>query len=169
VRPVFECTDGLPYVRVALNVGIETDSTFGNNRIGAIIVRIVRPPIHLTTHQSKLTCLMAQFTDLLTARYTDAVVTYDILRSYDTSMLRTLATTDLVDIYLTSMFARAPLEDVDSALGAFIGRDYAYRFFYINSMTYDDVSNITYTTNWTQFDRVRYESDFGARLMYTFE
>jgi hypothetical protein len=169
VLPVFECTDGLPWVRVCLNVGISTDSTFGNNRIGGIIVRIVRPPVHLTTFTSKTECLMRQFEEGATKHYTDGVVSYDILRSYDTSMLRTLATTNIVDIYFTSMYFPVKIKSFDDGLGAFIGNDCDYRFFYVNAMTDIDCNYTTVTTNWTQFNHSKYMSTFGARLRYTFD
>ena len=169
VLSVFECTDGLPYVRVAVTVGISTDSTFGNNRIGAIIVRIVRPPNTLTTPQTKLACLMTQFEASVTQHYTDAVVSYDVLRSYDTSMLRTFGTSDVLDIVFTSMCFRTKLDAFHSGLGAFIGNVRGHTYLYINTMTVGDVTHASITTNWEQFDHFKYVSDFGAKLMYAFD
>ena len=169
VLSVFECTDGLPYVRVALTVGISTDSTFGNNRIGAIIVRIARPPNTLTNPQTKLANLMTQFEASVTQHYTDAVVSYDVLRSYDTSMLRTFGSSDVVDIYFTSMCFRATLDAMASGCGAFIGNVDGHKLLYINTITIGDVTHASITTNWEQFDHFKYVSDFGAKLMYAFD
>jgi hypothetical protein len=165
--PVFECTKGLKYARVALTVGIDTDSTFGNNRIGSIIVFIERPPKQLS-HKSKLRHLMKQMEEKVTQNYKDCISTYDGVRCYDTTLLRKFMTTTGVDVVITSMFSPIEVKSIAFALGAFIGNEYEYPFFYINSTTLCDTNYTTFTTNWKQFNHKKYVKDFGAKLIYTF-
>ena len=168
VLPIFECTKGLRYARVALSVGIDADSTFGNNRIGAIIVLITRPP-KSWTYKTKIMYLMEQFETQVTKNYKDCITTYDIARSYNTSLLRKIMSTKLVDIFITSMFVPVKIAGFDYALGAFVGNHYDYPFFYVNSMTVFDECSSGFTTNWKQFNHKKYVSDFDAKLMYTFD
>jgi len=165
---VFECTTGLEYARVALSVGIDTDFTFGNNRIGCIIVFIEKPPEQLS-RKSKIKHLMRQFESKVTLNYKDCITSYDIVRSYDTTSLRRLATTTGIDIFFTSMFVPIKIDVIQSGIGAFIGNEYNYSLFYINSMTLDDASYTTFTTNWSEFNHKKYISEFDAKLIYTFD
>ena len=167
ILPLFECTKGLEYVRVSLTVGIDTDTTFGNNRIGCIIVVIDRPPKNLS-RKTKLKLLIDQFETNVTRNYRDCIATYDTLRSYDTTILRKFGTATGLDIIFTSMFLPVKLDAFQFGLGAFIGNDHEHPYFYINSMTLDDVSYTTYTTNWSDFNHKKYMSEFDAKLMYTF-
>ena len=168
VLPVFECVKGLEYARVALTVGIDTDSTFGNNRIGCIVVLIDRPPKRLSD-KSKLRFLMKQFESKVSLRYKDCIATYDTLRSYDTTLLRDFCTKSGIDIVFTSMFIQVKLDAYEFGLGSFIGNNHDYPYFYINSMTLDDTNYTTYTTNWKQFNHKKYIRKFDAKMMYTFD
>jgi hypothetical protein len=167
IVPIFECMPDLDFARIAINVGIETDNTFGNNRIGAIIVCIDKPPNHLS-HNSKLEHLMDQFQKQVTKYYKDCMTTYDILRSYDTSWLRKLASSKFIDIYMTAMFKPVHMNHFDLGVGAFIGNDYDFPFCYINSTTIGNFNSTTFTTNWTNFNDNKFSSRYKAKRLYKF-
>ena len=112
---------------------------------------------------------MKQFESKVTVNYKDCVATYDTLRSYDTSLLRQFCSTTGIDIMFTSMFIPLKLDAFEFGAGAFVGNNYDYPYFYINSMTLDDASYTTYTTNWSVFNYKKYMRDFDAKLMYTFD
>jgi hypothetical protein len=168
ILPVFEYTKGLEYARVALTVGIDTDKDFGNNRIGVIIVLIYKPPKHLS-YKSKMKFLMKQFEEKVTQNYKDCITTYDTLRSYDTTILRKFGTTTGIDIVFTSFFLPKQIKEIQFSLGAFIGNNHDYPYFYINSMTIDTENHTTITTNWTKFNHKKYIDEFDAKLIYTFD
>ena len=168
ILPVFECTEGLEYARVALTVGIDTDSTFGNNRIGGIVVLIEKPPEKMS-YKSKLRHLMKQLEEKVTQNYKDFISSYDVIRSYDTTLLRKFTSNTGVDIFFTSMFSPVEVNSIAFALGAFIDNDYDFPSFYINSNTLCDTNYTTFTSNWKQFNHTKYIKDFGAKLIYTFE
>ena len=168
VLPIFECTPGLEYARIALSVGIDTDSTYGNNRIGAIIVLITRPPKGWT-YKTKLRFMMKQFEEKVSQNYKDCMTTYDVLRSYDASLIRKFVSANAVDIIFTSMYGPVEVNSFDIGFGAFIGNKYDYPYFYINSTTVKNICITGYTTNWKQFNHKKFVSDYGADLMYTFD
>jgi hypothetical protein len=166
VLPIFECTKGLKYARIALTVAIDTDSTFGNNRIGIIPVLIDRPPKTLS-YESKLRFLMKQFESKVTQNYRDCITTYDTLRSYDTSFLRKHATSKCIDIAFTSFHTNSNCVSLDRMVGGFIGH-HEFPYFYINATTLNGINHVSYTTNWSAFNHKKYIKDFDATLMYTF-
>ena len=57
---IYNVYEALPqdvsYLRIGLTVGFDTDTTFGNNRIGLIIVIIKRSPINLSYNEKILKC-----------------------------------------------------------------------------------------------------------------
>ncbi len=168
VLPIFECANELAWVRVAINIGFDTDKTFGNNRIGAIVVCIEKPSSHLS-YDLQMECLMKQFQEQVALSYKDGMTSYDLLRSYNTTAIRRFASTNVVTIYFTSLLIPRHTTRFDFLIGSFPGNDYDCPFFYINSTTIHETNYTTFTTNWTQFDDEKLISNFDAKHNYTFE
>ena len=97
------------YLRIGLTVGFDSDTTFGNNRIGLIIVIIKRPHIGLSQNE-KILNYMEQFKNQTLARYTDALTCYDIIRSYNMTYIRSSKMKRIIDIYFTLL----PCKEFDS-------------------------------------------------------
>jgi hypothetical protein len=121
---IYNVYEALPqdvnYLHVALTVGFDSDKTFGNNRIGAIIVTIKREHAYLS-YNEKILNYMEQFKTQTIANMNDAHTSYDILRSYNMSYIRSSKMQKVIDIYFTSLFYKQELSHSVSGLGGFIG------------------------------------------------
>ena len=130
------------HFNVFLTVGINTNTCFGNNRIGGIIVTVKRPDPHLDRTYRRED-IAIQFKTQCTKHFTDAIVSYDMLRGFDTTIMREFGC-NKIDIIFTSF--KMPYSH-KKGFGGFIGTESA-PFMYISSKTSDTESTISYSTNW---------------------
>jgi hypothetical protein len=137
------------YLRIGLTVGFDSDTTFGNNRIGLIIVIIKRPHIGLSQNE-KILNYMEQFKNQTLARYTDALTCYDIIRSYNMTYIRSSKMKRIIDIYFTSLFFKEGTPQSTGGVGGFIGKINNNEYMYISAMSYGPTAHFTYVTNWNQ-------------------
>jgi hypothetical protein len=136
-----------PHLNICLTAGIDTDCTFGNNRIGCILVQVVRPD-PTKSREERLECLMEQFKTQCTENFTDAVSSYDAMRGFDTGMIRKYFSSNVFDIMFTSFRFNADVSCIlEGSGGGFCG-PVKYPYMYINSFTTTDRAFISYTTNW---------------------
>ena len=139
------------YLRIGLTVGFDTDTTFGYNRIGIIIVTIKRECAYLSKNQKMLN-YMEQFKTQTLKNMNDAHTSYDILRSYNMSYIRTSKMKNVVDIYFTSLFFKEEYTHPITGLGGFIGALKNTENTYISALSRGSVSFFTYVSNWKQLD-----------------
>jgi hypothetical protein len=137
------------YLRIGLTVGFDSNTTFGNNRIGLIIVIIKRPHIGLSQNE-KILNYMEQFKNQTLARYTDALTCYDVIRSYNMSYIRSSKMKRIIDIYFTSLFFKEGTPQSTGGVGGFIGKINNNEYMYISAMSYGPTAHFTYVTNWNQ-------------------
>jgi len=155
----------IDYLRVTITVGIDTDTEYGNNRIGGIIVLIKRPKDFATnTTSHNIAQIADQFKIKITASYTDAMTSYDILRSYDTSFLREYSRKTFTDIIFTTYKVDGQqFSNLQQGIGGFFGKEN----FYINACTINDTCHFTYITRATSFDDSIFLKDDCTELMYS--
>jgi hypothetical protein len=150
---IYNVYEALPqsvdYLRIGLTVGFDTDTTFGNNRIGLIIVIIKRTPINLSQNE-KILNYMEQFKNQTLSRYSDALTSYDIIRSYNMSYIRSSKMKRIIDIYFTSLFFKEGTPQSSGGVGGFIGKININEYMYISAMSYGPTAHFTYVTNWKQ-------------------
>ena len=164
--PVFESMPGIDYLRVGLTVGFDTDRTYGNNRIGVILVRIQRPK--QSTYNERIRDLMEQYKTQAIANYMDAHTTYDILRGYDTSNLRQYGIKQWVDVVFTSIYFKEEIEQLICGFGGFVGALSDYEFLYINAISAGTTTNLTYVSNLKQMNYDTLTND-GMTIEYEFD
>jgi hypothetical protein len=168
---IYNVYEALPqsveYLRIGLTVGFDTDITFGNNRIGLIIVIIKRTPINLS-HNEKILNYMDQFKNQTLARYTDALTCYDIIRSYNMSYIRSSKMKRIIDIYFTSIFFKEATPQITRGLGGFIGKINNNEYMYISAISYGSTVHFTYVINWSQLNIPNLTSN-GLSLEYEFD
>ena len=155
------------YLRIGLTVGFDSDTTFGNNRIGLIIVIIKRSPINLS-YNEKILNYMEQFKNQTLARYIDAHTCYDVIRSYNMSYVRTSKMTRLVDIYFTSFCFKEGPRNIIGGIGGFLGTLNNTENVYICATSFGPTSFFTYVTNWSQLNLNKLISN-GLSLEYEFD
>ena len=73
--PIFDAMPDIDYVNVALTVGFDADQTYGNNRIGTIVVNIQRPT--QVTFNDRIIDIMGQYKTQALENYAHAHATYD--------------------------------------------------------------------------------------------
>uniref|UniRef100_A0A6C0H499 Condensation domain-containing protein n=1 Tax=viral metagenome TaxID=1070528 RepID=A0A6C0H499_9ZZZZ len=168
---IYNVYEALPqsvdYLRIGLTVGFDSDITFGNNRIGLIIVIIKRTPINLS-HNEKILNYMEQFKNQTLARYTDALTCYDIIRSYNMTYIRTSKMKRVIDIYFTSIFFKEGTPQITRALGGFIGKININEYMYISAVSYGSSIYFTYVTNWKQLKLTDLTNN-GLSIEYEFD
>jgi hypothetical protein len=168
---IYNVYEALPqdvkYLRVGLTVGFDTDKTFGNNRIGVIIVTIKREHAYLS-YNEKILNYMEQFKTQTLTYMNDAHTSYDILRSYNMSYIRTSKMQRVVDIYFTSLFFKEELSHSVSGIGGFVGALKNAENTYISSISCGSQSFFTYVSNWDQLDLNKLKSN-GITLEYEFD
>jgi hypothetical protein len=168
---IYNIFEALPqtvnYLRVALTVGFDSDKTFGNNRIGVIIVTIKREHAYLS-YNEKILNYMEQFKTQTIANMNDAHTSYDILRSYNMSYIRSSKMQKVIDIYFTSLFYKQELSHNVSGIGGFIGALKSAENTYISSMSRGSQTFLTYVSNWDQLDLNKLTSN-GVTLEYEFD
>ena len=168
---IYNLYEALPedvdYLRVGITVGFDADTTFGNNRIGLIIVIIKRSPINLI-YNEKILNYMEQFKNQTLACYKDANTTYDIIRSYNISNVRTSKMTRLVDIYFTSFYFKEEAINFIGGIGGFVGTANKTESTYICAISLESTTYFTYVTNWKQIDLNKLTSN-GVSLKYEFD
>ena len=168
---IYNIYEALPqdvdYLRVGLTVGFDTDKTFGNNRIGLIIVIIKKPPANLI-YNEKILNYMEQFKNKTLARYRDANTSYDIIRSYNMSYVRSSKMTRVVDIYFTSLFFKHGRSRISGGVGGFVGSLNNTENIYISAISLGSTSYFTYFSNWKQIDLNKLTSN-GLTMEYEFD
>ena len=130
------------HLYVFITIGIDTDVSFGNNRIGGINVSVKCPHRHLE-RKYRREYVASQIEIQCTEHFTDALVSYDVLRGFNTGWLRKLFS-DNINVVLTSF--KVPLIH-RGGFGGFMGSA-SHPHMYVNSMTDDTATNISYSTNW---------------------
>jgi len=160
---IFDSMPDISYVTVGLTVGFDTDQTYGNNRIGVIIVLIQRAT--QPTFNERVADVMAQYKIQATVKYAQAHATYDIARGYDTHILCT-PMRKAVDIIFTTLYVKE-LSQVESGLVGFVGALSKYEYLYINAVSFESCTYFTYTSNW----KMDYSTlkDNGLTLEYEFD
>lgn len=168
---IYNLYEALPqdvsYLRVGITVGFDADTTFGNNRIGLIIVIIKRSPNNLI-YNEKILNYMEQFKNQTLACYKDANTSYDIIRSYNMSYVRTSKMTRLVDIYFTSFYFKEKAINFIGGVGGFVGTANKTESTYICAISLESTTYFTYVTNWKQIDFNKLTSN-GISLKYEFD
>jgi hypothetical protein len=168
---IYNVYEALPqsvdYLRIGLTVGFDTDTTFGNNRIGLIIVIIKRTPINLSQNE-KILNYMEQFKNQTLSRYSDALTSYDIIRSYNMSYIRSSKMKRIIDIYFTSLFFKEGTPQSSGGVGGFIGKININEYMYISAMSYGPTAHFTYVTNWNQLKLTDLTSN-GLSIEYEFD
>jgi hypothetical protein len=139
------------YLRVGLTVGFDTNTIFGNNRIGLIRVIIKRPNIGLSKNE-KILNYMEQFKNQTLTNYSDAHTSYDIIRSYNMSYIRSSKMKRIIDIYFTSLYFKKGSPQSTGGLGGFVGKINHTEYAYISAMSFGPTSYFTYVTNWSQLN-----------------
>lgn len=155
------------YLRIGLTVGFDTDTTFGNNRIGLIIVIIKRTPVNLSQNE-KILHYMEQFKNQRLAHYSDALTCYDIIRSYNITYIRSSKMKHIIDIYFTSFFFKEGTPQYSGGVGGFIGKINKNEYTYISAMSYGPTAHFTYVTNWKQLKLADLTSS-GLSLEHEFD
>lgn len=163
--PIFESMSSVDYLHVGLTVGFDTDRTFGNNRIGMILLRIVRPK--QLTYNERIADLMEQYKTQANANYTDANTTYDILRGYDTRYMRHFAM-KTIDIVFTALYFKEEITQLEHGIGGFVGKFTDYEFLYINAVSTGNITNLTYVSNLKQINYETLTND-GMMIDYEFD
>ena len=168
---IYYIYDALPqdvdYLRIGLTVGFDTDTTFGNNRIGLIIVIIKRPPVNLSQNE-KIFNYMEQFKNQTLAHRSDALTCYDIIRSYNMTYIRSSKMKRIIDIYFTSLFFKEGTPQSSGGVGGFIGKINNNEYMYISAMSYGPTAHFTYVTNWKQLNLNKLTSN-GLTMEYEFD
>jgi hypothetical protein len=164
--PIFESMSDIDYLHVGITVGFDTDQTYGNNRIGMILMRILRPK--QSTYNERIADLMEQYKTHATANYTDAHTTYDILRGYDTRYIRDYKCKKYIDIIFTSLYFKEEITSLERGLGGFVGALTGYEFLYINAITNGTITNLTYVSNLKQMNYETLTND-GMTIEYEFD
>jgi hypothetical protein len=162
--PVFDSMPDIDYVNVALTVGFDTDQTYGNNRIGAIIVNIQRPT--QPTFNERVADVMGQYKTQATVNYAHAHATYDIQRGYDTRIIRTLAR-KRINIVFSSIYVKEHLR-VAKCFSGFVGAFSEYELLYISAVSLGECTIFTYVSNLKQMDYSTLKES-GLTLEYEFE
>jgi hypothetical protein len=164
---IYEALQDVEYLRVGLTVGFDTDKTFGNNRIGIIIVIIKRPPTSLSQNE-KILNYMEQFKNQTLINMNDANTSYDIVRSYNMSYVRTSKMTRVVDIYFTSLFFKEEHTHNVTGVGGFVGTLNNTENIYISAISRGSISHFTYVANWKQLNLNKLTSN-GVTIEYEFD
>ena len=168
---IYNIYEALPedvdYLRIGLTVGFDTDTTFGNNRIGLIIVIIKKPPANLI-YNEKILNYMEQFKNQTLARYRDANTSYDIIRSYNMSYVRSSKMTRLVDIYFTSFYFKEEARNFIGGIGGFVGTLNNTENVYICATSFGSTTYFTYLSNWKQLNLNKLTSN-GLTMEYEFD
>ena len=168
---IYNVYEALPqdvsYLRIGLTVGFDTDTTFGNNRIGLIIVVIKRSPINLS-HNEKILNYMEQFKTQILERYIDAHTCYDVIRSYNMSYVRSSKMARIVDIYFTSFYYKKGPTSISEGIGGFVGTLNNSENVYICATSFGTTTFFTYVTNWSQLNLNKLISN-GLSLKYEFD
>ena len=164
--PLFESMPDIDYLYIGLTVAFDTDQTYGNNRIGVIIVRIMRPK--QSTYNERIADLMEQYKTQATMKYTDAHTMYDIMRGYDTRYLRRYGMTKYVDLVFTSLYFKEELPQWKRGISGFSGRCSEYEFCYINAVSTGTNTTLTYVSNLKQINFDIITKD-GMTIEYEFD
>ena len=168
---IYNVYEALPqdvsYLRIGLTVGFDTDTTFGNNRTGLIIVVIKRSPINLS-HNEKILNYMEQFKTQTLERYIDAHTCYDVIRSYNMSYVRSSKMARIVDIYFTSFYYKEGPKNFSGGIGGFVGTLNNSENVYICATSFGTTSYFTYVTNWSQLNLNKLINN-GLSLKYEFD
>ena len=164
---IYEALQDVEYLRVGLTVGFDTDKTFGNNRIGIIIVIIKKPPDGLS-YNEKILNYMEQFKNQTFTNMNDANTSYDIVRSYNMSYIRTSKMKRVVDIYFTSLFFKEEHTHNVTGIGGFVGKLNTAENIYISAISRGSISHFTYLSNWKQLNLNTLTSN-GLKMEYEFD
>jgi hypothetical protein len=168
---IYNVYEALPqdvdYLRIGLTVGFDSDITFGNNRIGLIIVIIKRTSINLSQNE-KILNYMEQFKNQTLAHYSDAHTSYDMIRSYNMSYIRSYKMKRIIDIYFTSLYFKEGTPQCSGGVGGFIGKININEYMYINAISYGSIAYFTYVTNWKQLKLTELTSS-GLSIEHEFD
>jgi hypothetical protein len=111
---------------------------------------------------------MEQFKTQTIANMSDAHTSYDILRSYNMSYIRSSKMQKVIDIYFTSLFYKQELSHSVSGIGGFIGALKNAENTYISAISRGSHTFFTYMSNWDQLDLNKLTSN-GVTLEYEFD
>ena len=164
---IFQAVPEVEYLRVGLTVGFDSDQTFGNNRIGMVIVVIQRPR-GVSTYNEHILHLMEQVKTQAVSRSTDANTSYDIIRAYDIGFIRKYNMKRVIDIFFTSICFKEELTHHVTGIGGFIGSIEKNEFLYISCLTFGTVAFFTYVSNWKQINYNTLTRN-GATINYEFD
>lgn len=167
INRIFEALPNIDYLRVGLTVGFDTHKTFGNNRIGIIIAIIKRLP-HCLSYNEKMLNYMEQFKIQTLTKMNDANTSYDIVRSYNMSYIRSSKMNRVVDIYFTSLFFKQEHIHNVTGIGGFVGKLTSAENIYISGISFGSTSYFTYVSNCEQLN-VNHLTSKGITLEYEFD
>ena len=163
--PIFESMPDIDYLHIGLTVAFDTDQTYGNNRIGMILVRIVRPK--QSSYNERISDLMEQYKTQATANYMDAHTIYDILRGYDVRYLRYCGI-KMINIVFTALYFKEDIKTLECGINGFAGAFSDYEHIYINAISSGDTTDLTYLSNLKQMNYDILTND-GMTIEYEFD
>lgn len=166
---VFKYCPSVKNFRIAITVGINTNQTHGNNRIGAIIINIIKPwNFDNNSYDNNCKSIALQIKKKISTNYKDGIISYDILRSYNLRFLRSNIFDNYLDIIFTSMKINNTVDNLSAGVGAFIGKETTNRKIYICANTLDDRCIVSYTVTTKNWDTQKFLEQKNTKLWYTF-
>ena len=170
-RGIYNIYEALPedieYLRIGVTVGFDTDITFGNNRIGIIIVTIKRLSAYLSQNE-KILNYMEEFKNQALKKMNDANTSYDIVRSYNMNYIRTNKMKRVLYVYFTSFFFKEELTHNVSGVGGYVGTLNTAENIYISALSRGSTTFYTYVSNVKQLN-INKLTSYGIALEYEFD
>jgi hypothetical protein len=166
---VFKYCETIEKFTLALTVGINTDQNKGNNRIGAIIINLIKPNnFNNNSYSDNCKNIELQLKKKISKNYKDSIISYDILRSYPISSMRSNIFDNYLDIIFTSTPKLEKKPMIVNGFGGFMGREITNKKLYISANTFDDMSIISYSVTTKNWDTQKFLEQKNTKLWYTF-